>query len=69
MRKLYISCSIIAIVAWMSACKSTDICPESASTGNVGSVLNSGDDDYLPLVYGNKVFFTSVRTEKKKKAE
>ena len=69
MRKLYIYCSIIAILAWMSACKSTDVCPESASTGNVGSVLNSGDDDYLPLVYGNKIFFTSVRTEKKKKAE
>lgn len=62
--KIFNYCIIIAILGLIS-CKSTDPCAETPGEGNIGSVLNSGSDDYLPVVYGDKIFFTNVSKDKK----
>ncbi len=58
-----------ALLYLLNSCRSTSPCPENPSPGNAGGVLNSGGDDYLPVVYNNKIYFTSIRQTSKGNVE
>ncbi|MGA2297096.1 MAG: hypothetical protein ABSG15_06075, partial [FCB group bacterium] len=65
--KIYI---LILFTTWfVYSCASTNPCPENPAIGNLGSVINTGKDDYLPVVFENKLYFTSIRPDSKGKEE
>ncbi|MBI5326301.1 MAG: PD40 domain-containing protein [Ignavibacteriae bacterium] len=45
------------------SCKSVPPCPEELEIGNLGTSINTGMDDHLPVVYGDTLYFTSTREE------
>lgn len=62
-------CLLLIVCCVFTACKSSNVCPDNPSIGNIGSVLNSGGDDYLPVVYQDKIYFTSIRSNGKANPE
>jgi hypothetical protein len=60
---------IILAISILVGCKSADNCEKNPSLGNAGSVINSGGDDYLPVFFKNRLYFTSIRSEKGAKKE
>lgn len=51
-----------------SGCSTSHTCPDNPAVGNAGSVINSSDDEFLPIVYNNKLYFTSVNNKPKNSA-
>ncbi|MCX6155439.1 MAG: hypothetical protein NT007_14895 [Candidatus Kapabacteria bacterium] len=48
----------------VSACTTTKTeCPPNPDNGNLGSFINSSDDEFFPVIYGNKFYFQSNRLE------
>lgn len=62
-RKIYIVPVLIVFLS-MYSCKTPSPCPDVPNYGNAGEKLNTGNDDYLPVVDGDVLYFTSVREEK-----
>ncbi len=54
---------MLAYMIGISACSTPNPCPDNPAIGNVGSMINTGDDDYLPMVDGDRMYFTSIREE------
>ncbi len=54
---------LIFIIASIHSCKTASPCPDRTPTGNLGDKLNTGNDDHLPVFFGNTLYFTSVREE------
>jgi hypothetical protein len=64
----------IAIVFFLlsigvSSCRSPIPCPEKMVKGNAGSIVNTGGDDYLPVIFENSLYFISVKDIKSKKEQ
>ncbi len=55
--------SLIVIISCLYSCKTTNPCPKELEIGNLGTTLNTGYDDHLPVIYGNTLYFTSTRKE------
>lgn len=65
MKKLnYLLLSSVLII--MLGCRSADPCPDRPSLGNLGSIVNTRNDDYLPSIDNNYLYFTSLDPDEKK---
>ena len=51
---------LIIISALIISCSSTK-CPDNLAAGNLGKNVNSPEDDYLPKIYDNYLYFTTTR--------
>jgi hypothetical protein len=54
---------IITALLIVAACSTPNPCPDNPAIGNVGSMLNTGNDDYLPMIDGDRIYFTSIRED------
>ncbi|TAL70551.1 MAG: hypothetical protein EPN82_02770 [Bacteroidetes bacterium] len=61
MMKIRILSILLALV--FISCKSVPPCPDELEIGNLGTTINTGMDDHLPVVYGDTLYFTSTREE------
>ncbi len=61
---LRIVSTIFALALFAAACKSPDPCPQNPPIGHAGSTINTEKDDYLPVIRGDKIYFTSIREKR-----
>lgn len=61
-----LSALMFVISLLLTACSTPDPCPDNPAIGNAGSMINTGNDDYLPMVNGNGIYFTSLREDNEK---
>jgi hypothetical protein len=54
---------LISLLIGLMSCSTPNPCPDNPAIGNVGSMLNTGNDDYLPMIDGDRIYFTSIREE------
>ncbi len=56
---------LIILLLGLAGCSSANKCPSNPSIGNAGSIINSSDDELLPISYNNKIYFTVVHRDSK----
>ncbi len=53
-------CVLILISIAFISCSSVKECTENKETGNLGMVFNTENDEYAPLYYNGKLYFTAL---------
>ncbi len=59
-------CLILLYLFLNIGCSSNNKCSDYSSNGNAGNVINTIDDEYLPIIYNEKLYYTQVETKQKK---
>jgi hypothetical protein len=54
---------LVSIAIILNACGTANPCPDDIAEGNSGGVINTKDNDYLPIAFGDTLFFTSIRKD------
>jgi WD40 repeat protein len=58
---------LVSFAFILNSCGTTNPCPDEIADGNSGGIINTKDNDYLPLAYADTLYFTSVRRDVDKK--